>query len=123
MPQEPLGIAKLRDELPGTGGPPNAPLASRVSTTRHGVTGTNCSGVLTDVPDNPMLCGEPAPLSTIVTVAVLTPAAAGVNAIDSEQEFETASVFPQFVVMLKSAEFCPDKLMPEMARPADPVLL
>src|SRR5271167_3353226 len=34
---------KERAECPPMGGPPNVPLALRVSTTRHGVSGTNCT--------------------------------------------------------------------------------
>src|SRR5271157_1710480 len=38
------GIVKLRALFPCSAGPPNSPLALRVSTNRQGVTATNCSG-------------------------------------------------------------------------------
>ncbi len=41
----PSESGKARDELPGIGGPPKGPLGLRVSTTRHGVTGKNCTAV------------------------------------------------------------------------------
>src|SRR5690348_8625478 len=49
MPEHgPCGIAKSRDAPPLIAGPPNGPFVPRVSTTRQGVSGTNCSatGVL-----------------------------------------------------------------------------
>src|ERR1017187_9003805 len=46
MPQLRLsGTAKSRKAPPPIAGPPNSPLAFRVSTTRQGVAGTNCSPV------------------------------------------------------------------------------
>src|SRR5271170_1288944 len=36
---------KLRDEFPPIAGPPKVPSGLRVSTTRQGVSGTNCTGV------------------------------------------------------------------------------
>src|ERR1017187_3053104 len=45
MLQLPCGIGKLRYVPPVMGGPPKVPFAFRVSTTRHGVTGTNCRAV------------------------------------------------------------------------------
>jgi hypothetical protein len=50
MAQALWGTAKDRAELPVMVGPPNGPLAFRVSTTRHGVTGTNCNWAQTGVP-------------------------------------------------------------------------
>lgn len=41
----PEGIVKLRDVPVVISGPPKGPLALRVSTTRHGMTGKNCTGV------------------------------------------------------------------------------
>src|ERR1700748_27844 len=43
MLQELAGTAELRVSLAAISGPPKGPLALRVSATRHGVTGMNCS--------------------------------------------------------------------------------
>src|ERR1700689_103165 len=39
------GMGKVRKVPPVIGGPPNSPFACRVSTTRQGGTGTNCTAV------------------------------------------------------------------------------
>src|SRR5581483_11579003 len=43
MPQELLGMLKVRVPLTVISGPPRGPFGLRVSTTRQGVTGMNCS--------------------------------------------------------------------------------
>src|SRR5271170_2496106 len=44
MPQALLGMSNSRLEPAPNSGPPKGPVALRVSATRHGVTGMNCSG-------------------------------------------------------------------------------
>src|SRR5512132_1668657 len=81
MPHAPLGITKSREVPPVIPGPPNGPLAFRVSTSRHGVIGTKWAALAITggaagftVIDTGMVCGLlVAPAAVMVIAPVRTP--------------------------------------------------
>jgi len=79
-------------------------------------------GGATPVPVNAAVCGEPAALSAMVTVAERLEAAVGVNVTVTAQEEPAASVDPQVPPVEKEPAFAPVRLMLEIFRVALPVL-
>jgi hypothetical protein len=83
------------------------------------------SGGATPVPVRVTFCGELTALSATLSVAVSTPAAAGLKLTEIVQLAPAASVDPQVVVSVKELASVPVKAMPPLAmtRVAEPVFL
>src|SRR5436305_1945247 len=75
------------------------------------------------VPLNPAVCGDPVALSVMLTAALRTPAAVGVNVTEIVQLPPAATLDPQVLVWAKSPLFVPVIAMLVMLRVAVPGLL
>ena len=85
IPQEPFGMGKLREVPPAINGPPNGPLALRVSTTRHGVIGMNrrpAAEAVTVTPNVSLTPEYDAVKVTSVGVATVPPLRVNVPEVD-----------------------------------------
>ncbi len=73
------------------------------------------------VPVNAITCGDPVPLSVIVSVADSTLVVDGVNVIATVQLAVAASVVPQLLPSVKSAAFVPLRVIPLILNGPAPV--
>src|ERR1700722_16586804 len=99
------GILNVRVFAAASSGPPNAPVAFRVSAMRHGVTGMNCNApvevVDAPVPVRVASCGEPVALSATERLAVNVPTDSGLNSTETVQVAFTASDDPQVLAEIR----------------------